>query len=100
MGLFDESGSASYSGDFVVQGNGWAGKESGKDTREGYFEFVDGKFELAYSLNQTETDRLLAELVNYHEEINNAYKQAEIDSDKDFERLGELLKENLYTWWN
>ena len=45
-------------------------------------------------------DRLLAELIQYHEEIDNAYEQAEIDSDNDFERLGELLKENLYTWWD
>ena len=95
-----ESGSTSYSGDFVAQDNGWAGIESGKDPRKGYFEFIDGRFELAESPDQTETDRLLAELMKYHEEIVNAYKQAEIDSDNDFERLGELLKENFYTWWD
>jgi len=89
-----------YSGDFVAQGNGWTGKESGNDPREGYFEFVNGIFELKESPDQVETDRLLAELVKYHEEIDTAYKQAEIDSEKDFERLAELLKENLYTWWD
>ena len=95
-----ETGGTSYSGDFVVQGNGWVGKESGKDPREGYFEFVDGRFELADSPDQTETERLLAELTMYHEEINNAYMQAEVDSDMDFDRLSKLLKENFYTWWD
>ena len=92
--------STSYSGNFVAQGNGWVGKESGKDPREGYFEFVDGKFELASSPDQSETDRLLAELTKYHEEVNNAYKQAETDSDEDFEKLGQLFKDNLYSWWD
>jgi len=95
-----EYGGTSFSGDFVAQGNGWVGKESGKDPREGYFEFVDGRFELADSPDKTETDRLLAELAMYHGEIDNAYRQAEIDSDKDFDRLSELLKENFYTWWD
>ncbi|MCL2813577.1 MAG: hypothetical protein FWD23_03155 [Oscillospiraceae bacterium] len=95
-----ESGSTLCSGDFVVQDNGWVGMESGKDPRRGYFEFVNGCFELAESPDQTETDRLLAELMQYHEEIDNAYGQADIDSDNDFERLGELLKENFYTWWD
>ena len=92
--------STSYSGDFVAQGNGWTGKEAGKDPREGYFEFIDGIFELTDSPDQNETDRLLAELMKYHEEVTNAYEQAEADSDKDFDRLAELLKENLYTWWD
>lgn len=92
--------STSCSGNFVAQGRGWVGMESGKDPRKGYFEFVNGIFELANSPNQSETDRLLAELMKYHEEVDNAYKQAEIDSDKDFERLAKLLKENLYTWWD
>lgn len=92
--------STSCGGDFAAQGNGWAGKESGKDPREGYFEFVNGKFELSDSPDQNETNRLLSELAKYHEEIDNAYRQAEMDSDKDFERMGQLLKENLYTWWD
>ena len=61
---------------------------------------MNGIFELAESPDQAETDRILAELVKYHEEIDTAYNQAEIDSEKDFERLAELLKENLYTWWD
>ena len=65
-----------------------------------YFEFVNGRFELVNSPDQAETDRLLAELSKYHEEIKNAYKQTEADSDNDFERLGQLLKENLYSWWD
>ena len=28
------------------------------------------------------------------------YKQGELDSDKDFDRLGQLLKENLFSWWD
>ena len=95
-----ESGSVSYSGDFAAQGSGWAGKESGKDPREGYFEFTDGSFELSASPDQNETNRVLAELMKYYEETQNAYIQAKADSDKDFDRLAELLKENLYTWWD
>ena len=62
--------------------------------------FFNGKFELNNSPDQTETERLLAELEKYHKEIDNAYRQAEADSDSDFERLGKLLKENLYSWWD
>jgi len=95
-----EDGGCLFSGDFVAQGNGWAGIESGKDPRKGYFEFVDGRFTLANSPDQKETDRILAEHEKYEEEIHNAYKEAIVDSDKDFERLGQLLKENLYSWWD
>ena len=89
-----------YSGDFVAQGDGWAGCESGKDPREGYFEFVNGRFELTESPNQLETERLLTELRNYHSERDAAYRQAEVDSEADFERLHLLFKEHLYTWWD
>ena len=95
-----ENGGTSSSGKFVAQGNGWVGMETGKDPRNGYFEFVDGRFELADSPDQSEKDRLLAELAKYHEETEDAYKQAEIDSDNDFEQLVQLLKENLYSWWD
>jgi hypothetical protein len=61
---------------------------------------VGKKFELIESPNQSETDRLLAQLEKYHEEISTAYTKAEADSDRDFERLCELLKENLYSWWD
>ena len=93
-------GGSSSSGYFVEQGYGWAGMESGKNPREGYFEFINGRFQLVNSPNQAETNRLLAELREYHKEIDAAYKQAEIDSDKDFEKLGRLLKENMYKWWD
>lgn len=95
-----EDGGRGYSGDFIAQGEGWVGIESGKDSRKGYFEFADGRFELVNSPNQDETYRLLDEIRRYHEEISLAYQQAEKDSDSDFERLGQLLKENLYTWWD
>ena len=94
------NGGAGYSGKFITQGSGWAGRESGKDPREGYFEFVDGRFELVTSPDQNETDRILNELSEYHKEVTAAYQQAEADSDYDFERLGQLLKDNLYQWWD
>ena len=93
-------GGSCFSGNFVPQGNGWTGEESGNDPRKGYFEFINGKFELAESPDQNETDRLLAQLKKYHEELANSYKQGHLDSDKDFDRLGQLLKDNLYSWWD
>jgi len=93
-------GGCSFSGHFIAQENGWTGEESGKDPRAGYFEFRDGKFELAKSPNQTETDRLLEQLENYCKDTEAAYRQATIDADNDFDRLSQLLKENLLTWWD
>jgi len=87
-----DDGGESYSGDYTSQGNGWVGSS-------GYFEFVNGRFERVKSPDQKETNRLIAELKRYHKEMDNAYKQAEIDSEKDFERLSLLLKDNLYSWW-
>ena len=95
-----KDGGTGYSGDFVAQGQGWTGKESGKDPREGYFEFINGRFELTQSPDVTETNRILSELERYYSEVSEAYKQAEDDSDRDFERLGQLLRENLYSWWD
>lgn len=95
-----KKGTTSVSGDFVAQGNGWVGEESGKSPRKGYFEFVNERFELVDSPDKIETERLLDQLSNYYKEIENAYTQAENDLDKDFERLGLLLKENLYSWWD
>jgi hypothetical protein len=95
-----QGGGSSSGGDFVAQGNGWVGIEAGSNPREGYFEFVDGKFELAPSPDQPETERLLEELRQYHNEIQCAFRQAENDSDNDFDRLNQLLKENLYSWWD
>ena len=94
------NGGSSFSGNFIAQGNGWAGKEGGKDPQEGYFEFINGKFSLAKSPDQNETDSLLKQLDKYHEELHEAYIQGNINSDKDFERLGQLLKDNLYSWWD
>ena len=55
---------------------------------------------MAESPDENETDRVVAEIEKYHVELAVAYKQANDDSDKDFERLGQLLKENLYSWWD
>jgi len=93
-------GGLSTSGDFVRQGDGWVGMEAGKDPRRGYFEFINERFELINSPNQYETDKMLEELDKYYIEIDDAYKQAELDSDNDFDRLNQLLKENLYSWWD
>ena len=93
-------GSVSTSGDFIAQDSGWVGIEAGKDPREGYFEFVGGRFELAESPDPDETGRLLIQVKQYHQDIHDAYRQAEVDSDADFDRLAELLKENMYTWWD
>jgi len=93
-----DNGSTDLSGDFVAQGSGWTGIESGTNPREGYFEFVDRKFELITSPDQQSTDQLLSEIRQYRDELSAAYKLAEVDSDKDFECLGQLLKDNLYTW--
>jgi len=92
--------SVGYSGEFVPQAEGWAGEESGKEPRRGYFEFIDGRFEQTASPDQTETDRILAELDRYNQEIHDAYERAEKDSDADFDRLAVLLKNNLYQWWD
>jgi len=95
-----ENGSTSTSGRFIAQGNGWTGIESGADPRDGYFEFVEGIFELVTSPDQDKTDILLNELRMYNDAVNAAYLQAETDSDEDFERLYLMLKENLYSWWD
>jgi len=95
-----KNGGSSYCGNFIQQGNGWVGKESGSDPRKGYFEFINGKFQLSESPDQNETNRLLTQLDQYHEDIINAYEQGNNNSDKDFERLGQLLKDNMYSWWD
>jgi hypothetical protein len=95
-----KDGGSIHSGEFVAQGDGWAGQESGKGARVGYFEFVDDKFELAESPDPAETDRLLAELRQYHIDKEAAYRQAGDESDADFARLAELLHRNLFDWWD
>lgn len=95
-----KNGGTGSSGNFVAQGDGWTGKEAGKDPREGYFEFVDGKFELTQSPDQAETDRLLAQLKQYYIDTENAYHQAKAESDADFARLAALLREHMYSWWD
>jgi len=95
-----KNGGASTSGRFIPQDNGWVGIESGKDPREGYFEFTNNRFSPATSPDIVETCKLINELKRYNEEIQEAYIKAESDSDNDFSCLGQLLKENLYSWWD
>ena len=94
------NGSSSFSGDFIVQSKGWAGKEGGNNPRAGYFEFVNGRFELTKSPDQNETNIIILEIDRYRQDLSDAYKLANEDSDRDFERLGLLLKDNLYSWWD
>ena len=93
-------GGCGFSGNFIAQENGWTGEESGRDPRKGYFEIHEGRFELAKSPNQHETDKLLEQLDNYSKDKAAAYEQAIIDAENDFDHLGQLLKENLFTWWD
>ena len=95
-----EKGGTCISGDFVAQGDGWVGMESGNDPREGYFEFYNGLLELKDSPDKEETDRLIAEVHQYQTDLKTAYENAEKDSDEDLEHLYNLLKENLYSWWD
>ena len=95
-----ESGGSCSSGDFIQQGKGWAGIEAGSDPQRGYFEFIDGRIKLTKSPDQTETDRLIAQIEKHEEELKNAYEQANIDFEADVDRLGQLFKENLYSWWD
>ena len=95
-----KQGGSCHSGRFVAQGKGWVGYESGANPRRGYFDFINGVFELAESPNQVETDKLLAELDEYDKEVTAAYKHAEADSEADFDKLGQLLKKHLYSWWD
>ena len=92
------NGSVSKSGDFIAQGIGWVGKEAGREPREGYFELISGRLELAESPDGEETERLLAQVKQYHTDVQSAYRRAEEDSDVDFDKLAKLLKDNLYSW--
>ena len=95
-----ESGGSCSSGEFIEQGKGWAGIESGNDPRKGYFEFIEGKFELTQSPDQETTDRLLAQIEKHSEDLEKAYERANVDFESDVDRLGQLFKENLYSWWD
>lgn len=92
--------STSYSGDFYPQGKGWVGMESGSNPRRGYFEFINDRFELVDSPNQTKTNQILEEIVHYHEEVTEGYKQAQINIEKDMKRLGEILNNHFFQWWD
>jgi hypothetical protein len=89
-----------YSGDFIRQGNGWTGIEAGSNPREGYFEKIEDLYELVESPDKAETKRLLEEIKQYRKDTTEAYRQAETDSDEDFDRLAELFKNHLYSWWD
>jgi len=43
---------------------------------------------------------MLTQLEQYHVDIKKAYEKGSSNSDRDFERLGQLLKDHLYSWWD
>jgi len=90
----------SYNGSFLKQGNGWAGYESGKNPREGYFEFINSVFTLTESPNQNETDKIISRMKQYHIDYKEATKQGKLDKDRDMQRLFKILENNFYSWWD
>lgn len=95
-----EDGSVSYSGDFIDYDAGFVGTESGSNPQEGYFELIDGRFELVYGNDLDEVARLLNQIKSYYKERQEAYDLAQQDSDNDFEKLKQLLQDNMYSWWD
>lgn len=98
--ITEYTNSTSYSGNFVEYKGGWVGRESGKDPRSGYFEFVNGRLAQKPSPNEAETDKLLAQIDSYNQEMSKAYALAKNDNERDFERLHKILKNSMYTWWD
>jgi hypothetical protein len=96
-------GSTSCSGDFIALGNGWAGIEAGAAPRRGYFESVNGKFELTAISDesvQVEVERILAQIESYYADLKEAYENAEKNLEDDKRRLGELLNRHFFSWWD
>ena len=44
--------------------------------------------------------RLIAQIEKHEEELKSAHEQANVDFESDVDRLGQLFKENLYSWWD
>jgi hypothetical protein len=96
-------GSTSCSGDFIAVGNGWAGIEAGANPRRGYFEYVNGKFELTATSDesvQAQVEQSLEQIERYHADLHEAYKNAEIYMENDKNKLGELLSQHFFSWWD
>jgi hypothetical protein len=96
-------GSTSSSGDFIALGNGWAGIESGANPRRGYFECVNGKMELTAISDesvQVEVEQTLAQIERYHADWKQAIKNATEYVEDDKKRLGELLSQHFFSWWD
>ena len=51
---------------------------------------LNGERQLTESPDQNETNRLLIQLEQYHADIKKAYEKGSNNSDRDFERLGQL----------
>jgi hypothetical protein len=96
-------GSTSCSGDFTALGNGWAGIESGANPRRGYFECVNGKFELTTISDksvQAKIEQSLDQIESYHADWKKAIKNSDKCMEDDKRRLGELLSQHFFSWWD
>jgi ketol-acid reductoisomerase len=96
-------GCTSYSGEFIALGNGWAGIEAGANPRRGYFECVNGKFELTTISDksvQAEIEQRLDQIERYHADWKKAIKNSDKCMEDDKRRLGELLNQHFFSWWD
>jgi hypothetical protein len=96
-------GCTSYSGEFIAVGNGWAGIEAGAAPRRGYFESVNGKFELTAISGesvQAEVEQSIGQIESYHADLKDAYENAEKNMEDDKRRLGEILSRHFFSWWD
>jgi hypothetical protein len=96
-------GSTSYSGDFIALGNGWVGIEAGANPRRGYFECVNDKFELTTISDesvQAEIEQSLNQIEKYHADWKRAIKNSAKYMEDDKRRLGELLSQHFFSWWD
>jgi hypothetical protein len=96
-------GSTSYSGDFIALGKGWVGIEAGANPRRGYFECVNGKFELTTISDesvQAKIEQSLDQIERYHADWKKAIENSVKNMEDDKRRLGELLNQHFFSWWD
>jgi len=91
-------GSSMKSGYFIPQGKGFVGPAS-EQFESNYFEIVNDRIISLDSPDKLETERLVNEIIKYDKEIDEAYELAQKDLENDFDKLNQLLRENMYYWW-
>lgn len=89
-----------YSGKFVKFKDGWVGIEGGNNPRKGYFILKDGKFVIANSPNEEESNLLLKQMIQYEKDIKNALQESKECRDKDLNELSAILKEGFFSFWD